>query len=194
MDKVKLAFESPKNKTVEYNGVIITIKPFISIHEQVILIQYYIDEYFNIMEKKDLLINGSGYNYIGAEYNLIHSIFQLLTNVDIESADTDMYDSSELWKDVKSKISNYDEFRHKLDKIVSDIKEERFNKTTTGAVIENLSSKLLTILEEFSKLSPADIEKVKNSGLELLKEIEKQPIKGVVETAKQEIKRKRKKV
>jgi hypothetical protein len=65
-------------------------------------------------------------------------------------------------------IRNYNEFKERLKRVVADVKEEiRLNKTT-GSVIENLSGKLMEILENFSKFTPEEVEKVRKTSMELL--------------------------
>lgn len=181
MDKVKLDLKTPKNKTVEFGDIVIEVKPFINIEEQVLLIDNYLINYFNLDKVETTLVAHSKYDYLKAEYNLIHSVFHFLTNVDDECLNTDLYDATDLWEVVKQKIINYAEFRYKLDRIVGDVKEQLVIENSLGLVLSDISEKVLSVLENFSKFTPDDIEKAKQAGIDLLEKIEKSPAQKMIE-------------
>ena len=167
-EKVKLSFKRPKTKTIEYGETTFTLIPFISISQQVILIENYLTAYFGFDKNLPRLIDGTQYDLISAEYNLFHSLFQMLTNVDIESLDTDMYDSTNLLELILGEIKNYPEFKERLESAVAGVEREFALSKSTGAVIESFSGKLLEVLESFSKFTPEEVEKVRETSLELL--------------------------
>lgn len=179
-DKIKLEFKSPKNKSLEYGESVIEIRPFLKIEEQVLLIDNYLINYFNLEKLEKTLVPNSEYDYMKAEYNMIHSIFHLLTNVDAETLNTDMYDASPLWIQVREKITNFEEFYKRLERVVSDVKEQIINKNSLGNTISGLSDKLVVILDNFSKFTPEDIEKAKQTGMELLSKIENSPAQEMI--------------
>jgi hypothetical protein len=189
---VKVELKTPKNKNVEFGDIVIEVKPFINIEEQVLLIDNYLVNYFNLDNLGTTLVAHSKYDYLKAEYNLIHSVFHLLTNVDIESLNTDLYDATDLWENVKQKIGNYEEFRYKLSRVVADVKEQVVIENSLGFILSGISEKALTVLDNFSKLTPDDIEKAKQAGLELLGKIENSPAQKMIEEGVTTTKRKSK--
>lgn len=192
MNMVKVELKTPKNKNVEFGDIVIEVKPFINIEEQVLLIDNYLVNYFNLDNLGTTLVAHSKYDYLKAEYNLIHSVFHLLTNVDIESLNTDLYDATDLWENVKQKIGNYEEFRYKLSRVVADVKEQVVIENSLGFILSGISEKALTVLDNFSKLTPDDIEKAKQAGLELLGKIENSPAQKMIEEGVTTTKRKSK--
>lgn len=183
MDKVTLVFSEPKNRIVKYGESYIEVKPYLGIDEQYALIENYVNSYFRI-SNQDSHLTSTRYDYLAAEYNLRHSIVDLLTNIDIYSVSTNMYDNSGydpmkdgLWDVVVKEIGNYKEFYSRLNKVVDDYKQELTNENAVGSVIKSLSDKAVSLLEGFSKFTPDDIERAKDAGLSLLREIEKSPLK-----------------
>jgi hypothetical protein len=193
MDKVKLDTKSPKKQIVQYNDITFELSPYISAGEQMALVQRYLEIYFDFDKTTTRPFSETSYDYINAEYDVTHSIIQLLTNIDPETISDEIYASSALWTEIEPLIKNYKEFRNKLERIVSDVKEEIVNKNSLGFVIAGLSDRILSTLNEFSSISPDDIEKVKQSGLDLLKQIESSSAKEVIAEANSLPKKKGKK-
>jgi len=95
-NKVKLEFVFPNRKVIEYNSVEIQVDTFLTTSQQVFLINRYIEEYFQ--ESSVNFVKSSEYSYLTAEYNMINYIFQLLTNVDTDNLDDNIYSDSVLLK------------------------------------------------------------------------------------------------
>lgn len=174
MNKVKLEFKLPKNKTIEHNGTEIEVMPFMRIAEQIVLINRYLFEYFG--ENKEKVIESVRYNYLEAEFNLKNYIFQSNTNIDYESLENDIYMDCELWEKITSEILNYKEFRKNLDHVVSEVKEQIALDNSLGVVLERLVEKGYGVLEKFSEITPEEIEKLQKSGVELSKQLEESSI------------------
>ena len=131
------------------------------------------------------------YNLFTAEYNLKHGVVDLLTNIDGKSIDTNMYDADELWNEIEKRVVNYSEFRASLDRIISDIKEEIRNENSVGVVLSGLAKELNKVLSNFSNITPEELEKVKQSGIELIDKFEKSSLNGIsVPTTPKTIRRK----
>ncbi len=190
MDKVKLEYKIPKNKTIEYNDTVIEVKPVLSLAEQSFLINKYVEDYFFSDEK---IIKYPEYDFFGAECNLINYVYQTCTNIDIEDFENDLYVDVKLWKDVISKIINFEDFRKKLDVIILDIKEEKALEKSVGEILNKASSELIRIINKFGDIKPEDISKAKDAGLELLKEFEKSSMNNVVSPISTNSKKKKKK-
>lgn len=188
MNKVVLEFKAPKTKTLEYGSVSIEVKPYIDISEQVTLIQRYVETYFNTAKEFVPFIYQADSDYIRAEYNLMHGIIELLTNVDVNSVNTDVYDAGGFWKDVRNLIKNYPEFRERLDRVVADIKAERQAQDSLGAVVRQVSEKALAVLSNFSNITPEQLEQAKTTSLELLGKMESSSVLAKIKDEAPEIK------
>jgi len=173
MDKVKLEYKIPEDRTIEYNGIKIIVKPFLSLVQQTFLINRYIDEYFGNAGK---LIGVSDYDYLTAEFSLINYIFQTNTNIETEGLENDIVADSGLWETITHVIVNYKSFRAKLDYIVEDIKAQKLLKNSLGSVISNLADKFLIILEDIKNLNPDEIKDIQNKSVELLKELQESSV------------------
>lgn len=192
MDKVTLEFKTPKNKTIEYNGVEINVIPFLGLAEQTVLINRYIEQYFG--NSGEALIKGSEYRYIEAEYNLFYNILQTCTNVDTENLSNDFY--VDLWfvEAITDKIINYANFRDTLEFIVDEIKSQKALNSSIGKVVSDLVTKAYVIMDKLSDITPEEIEKARESGLELIKKLEESSVLGKEFAPKPEKKERKKAV
>ena len=169
-EKVKPEFKLPENKTIEYGGVKIEIKPFLSFAQQSFLINAYVKEYFTKRDEK--IIEDSEYNYLEAEYGLMNYIFQLSTNIEVDDLDKDVYADMDLWDDIISEILNYSSLRYKLHKTIADIKEQNLLNNSTGKVISDLLAKIIPLIDEIKNLSPEEIKAMQDKSSDLLKELQ----------------------
>jgi len=172
-NKVKLEFVFPNMETVEYNGVEIQVDTFLTTVQQIFLINRYVDEYFESLNED--FVKSSEYSYLTAEYNMIYYILKLLTNVDVENLDENIYSDSILWGKITSLIVNYFDFRNKLNFIINEIKQQNVLSNSIGTVLSDLIDKAYVALDKFSDITPEQLEKAKKDGLELLNKLEKSP-------------------
>jgi len=175
-DKVKLEFTAPKNVKVNYNGITIEVNPFLTTAQQVFLISKYLEEYFNKNEKEENLTSESKYSHLNAEYSMINYILQLKTNIDTENLDNNFYSDTDFTQKITASITNYFDFRNKLNFIINEIKQQNVLDSSVGTVLSNLIEKALVILDKFSEISPEELEKARDAGLELLEKLEKSKI------------------
>ena len=169
-NKVKLEFVAPKVINVVYKNAEVEITPFLTTAQQIYLINEYVKIYF---EKKNFeFIENSEYSYLNAEYTLINYILQLITNIDAENLDNNFYSDPEFVSTITGQIKNYNDFRNKLNFIINEIKQQNILNNSVGTVLSDLVEKAYSILDKISDISPEEIEKAKESGLELLKKLE----------------------
>ena len=173
-EKIKLEFKTPKAKTAEYNGVEIEVIPFLSMGQQVGLINNYLKDYFGKMEEP--LTPVSEYNYLIAEFNLKNAILQTITNLDVEFLNNDFYVDFDFWNTIEAEIANYDEFIDNLDYLVNEVKEQLTLNNSTGKVLAGLLEKVTPLLESIANINPEEIEKARVTGLELMDKLEKNSI------------------
>jgi len=174
MDKVKLELKVPKVKTVEYNGVEFTVVPFLGMAEQVVLTNRYIVDYFRVSEKP--VVIGNEYNLFEAEFNLKNTLFQMVTNLDTDSMENDLYFDVDLWETVTSQIINYGDFTVRLDKSISEIKEQFTLNSSIGKVVSEFVEKLYPLLEKISDISPEQIQTTLEESKGLLKDLEENSV------------------
>jgi hypothetical protein len=168
MDKVKLKFEMGEPKKVTYKGIEIQVNPLLTLAQQAYIIDQYTKEYFG---KKNPAIELSEYDYLQAECALKNYIFQVATNIDIEDLDNDLYIDDELWTDISDSIENYNEFHNSLIIIIKDIKEQKRLDKSIGTVVENLVDKVYSAIEKLENLNGEEIDKAREAGLEMIKQL-----------------------
>jgi hypothetical protein len=173
MDKVKLEIKTPKNKTIEHNGTEITVMPFLTFVQQMFLIEKYVEEFFGTPE---LIIEISGYHYLEAQIKLINLVFQLCTNIDMDGVDDDIYVDHALWQKVTDNILNWCDFERKLEKVVYETREQKKLDNQIGKVISDLVEKAYSLLDKFSSMNPEEIKKAGETGLQLIKRLEKSSV------------------
>ena len=174
MDKVKVELKVPKAKTVEYNGVEFTVIPFLGMAEQVVLTNRYIVDYFR--ESENPVVIGNEYNLFEAEFNLKNTLFQMLTNLDTDSMENDLYFDLDLWETITSEIRNYGQFTVTLEKSISEIKEQLVLNSSIGKVVSEFVEKLYPLLEKISDISPEQIQSTLEESKVLLKDLEENSI------------------
>ena len=121
-NKVKLVFEDRGFKEITYNGAKIQIVPFLSMSQQITLINNYLDDYFGINPER--FIKSTGYNLIEADMKLKNYLFQACTNIDATDVDDKIYADEDFYEELTGSIENYWAFRQRLVEIVSDVKEQ----------------------------------------------------------------------
>jgi len=174
MDKITLEYKAPENKKITYNEVEIEIVPVLNFVQQAGLINRYANEYFGQVENK--LVSLAPHNYVEAEYNLMVYVIQTVTNIDVESLSFELLSDVSFWNEIVNNISNYSDFRKRLDCVVEEIKEEIKIQKSIGQVLDNALGKLSGLLEMFSNLNPEDIKELQKEGASLLSELEKSSI------------------
>lgn len=159
MDKVKLEFKLPENEIIEYNDNTFELSTFIPVNIQVFLINEYTKDYFNYSKDNEVAIENTNYNYLSAEINMKSYILQLLTNIDTESINPDIFVDQDFWDNITCSIHNYDNFRESLNAVLQLAKEEKLEMTSVGFAINKLFDVIIPILNKFSDIAPEQIQK-----------------------------------
>jgi hypothetical protein len=173
MDKVKIEFKLPKSKIIEYNGVEITVNPFMSLDLQAFLINKYVEDYFVSGES---VVKKDKYDFINAEANLFSNVMQLCTNIDPTCVNNELLSDDTLQDMLKSAINNYWTFDSKLSRIVDNITTQLMSEQSVGMVIDRLVKEGFGLLEKFSSTKPEEIEKMTKNTQELLERLEKSSV------------------
>ena len=169
MEKVKIDFQIPEKKTVKYKGLDIEITPFLTVGQQIYLINNYVNDFYNELGQN--FVEMDEYNYLKAEFNMFSYLVQLLTNIDPQMPN-DVYGDTEFISIFEDNIENYSLFRHRLNKALNNIATQKRINNAVGPVISNLVEKGYDILEGFSDISPEEIEKLQEKGSDMLKQLE----------------------
>lgn len=170
MDKVKLEIKTPENITIEYNGTTIEINPFIDFSEQVLLINEYIKDFFG--DITEIVIPKTKYHVFEAECRLMNYIIQLNTNIDMSDINNNIYVADKLWEMITKEISNYWNFRERLDEVVYEIKEQEKLDNSLGKVLSDILEKAKEFLNQIENISPEDIKELQAVGTGLIKDLQ----------------------
>jgi len=178
-----------ENRIVIIGGQSVIMKPYLSYTEQGALITKYLETSF---ENHAIEIEGTSRDFLGAELNLMMSIADLCTNIDVDSLEVDDFDAYDFWSYIEKNVENYYDFRSRLSDAVSAKEEEIRLEKSIGNVIDSLSAKLFDALDKFSALSPEDLETVTTQSRSLLKALEESSLTAVLADKEKEEKPKRK--
>jgi hypothetical protein len=191
MDKIKLDIPKPEEESIKYNNKDILVKKYISFDEQITLSTNYCSIYF--FPSADVTIKGlSDWNYFGAEYFLRMNILHTCTNIHVFNEDNSVVDGidnifyTNLWDQIVGKISNYNNFRFSLDRVVKDIEGQIAYKNSIGFGINDIIGKLSATIQQLSKidLSPESLDKLKSTADSITKTIEDSPAGKLFQEAK----------
>lgn len=170
MEKVKLTYTAPKATTVEYNGASIEILPVMSLAQQVVLINNYVAEYF--LNKEPGNVSMLKNRFIEAEFTLVNYLYQTMTNIQVENIELEVLSDPALFAKVVSEISNYADFRKRLDSVIAQIKEQIILEKSLGTVIEGLSERAYAILEQYANINPDSVKSVAEQATEMMKQLQ----------------------
>lgn len=153
-EKQKLKLENKKNVRLDFDKFEILVKPYISLNDKISILRTYFDAF---LSENDIIVA-----YMQAEYSIVLQIIDLCTDIDIDNAGVDDLISSGVWDKVVAEISNYWKLRQDIDTIVKFMREDSIAEKSVGTVIDNLSGKVLGLID---KLSQIDVSK---EGFEIL--------------------------
>jgi hypothetical protein len=170
-NKVKLEIKTPENKTIEYDGVTIEINPFIDFAEQVLLINEYVKDFFG--DLTEIVIEKTKYHVFEAECRLMYYIIQLNTNIDMSDVDNNIYVDGKLWEAITKEITNYWDFKERLESVVYEIKEQEKLDNSLGKVLSDILEKAEGFIDQINKISPDDIKELQDVGTGLINDLEK---------------------
>lgn len=184
MDKVKLEFKIPKNVTIEYNGIEVVVFPYLDTATQIVLINSYLRDFF-VKEGEGLIIS-SETDFLTAEFKMMNYILQVCTNIDTDDINGDIYSDPFFWEKIISTITNYQMFRERLSFILEEIRRQIKMKLSTGIVLSEFVEKFYKVLDNFSNITPEELENARKTGIEIMEELKKSNLLGSVPEKEQE--------
>jgi len=183
VEKVNIKFKETKKIGFKFYDEEIEVTSFISFEDELGFFEEYLDSYFEIDED-----DGSvKYDYHGAEYALMLNMLDVLTNVKIKDGDEISIDImngeiEKLFLMSVEHISNYGNFRSRLDRVVSDAKEVVMYEKSLANIVQNIMSNGLDYLSNFSdSLTPEKIKEVKESFASLLEDVKDSPVEKLLQ-------------
>lgn len=169
---------APEKVSVSYKGSTFLINPFISAATQGALINIYVDTYFFNSDSGS--IENDAYCPFEAEMELKSALIQTQTDIPVQSLPNDFFVDDSFWEFFESQIVNYKSFDDKLYLAVYDIKKRLEIDRSFGAVLDRVSTQVMTLLENYKEMTPEKIAEAKNAGLEMVSAMEKiSPLLGV---------------
>lgn len=182
MNKVKYDFSSQNEEVVslKHQGITVNVSTSLSLSEKGFLTDLYLSNYMN----PDVSLSGdfSRFDYIGAETTLVLAIVDMKTSIDVkdENFDADGFMQTGLWERICQSIDNYEQFRKELERVVQDAKDEIVLRNSIGSILNTVSGKLFSLLDEISKnVSNDNIERAANTAKELMNELKQTPLMDI---------------
>lgn len=180
MEKVRITFSEYENVFLKFNNQKIEIRPYLKMAEQVELINKYLENYLF----GNSAVSLSAYDFVGAELQLMLTVIDLLTNIEVADNDGNLLVNegdvvvSGLWDEIKSKIDNYVQFRELLDRVVEDVKYQIVLQHSIGTVINGVVEKANVMIDKLTSMdiTPETIEKIKEMSKEVTENIGKNPV------------------
>lgn len=170
MNKIIMEYDVPQNIKFLYRGKEIEVIPFLSLDAQAFLINSYLEDY--TLEEGSTLISNTKFHSFESECKMMNYLMKLNTNIDVDSCENSIYADRDLWNLITQSIENWLQFENRLNNVLKDIEKEN----SLGIVLNNLLNRVDKILTEFDKITPEEIEKMGNTGRELIKELEKSSV------------------
>lgn len=154
-NKQKIAFNDVEYVEVPFQNQIIKVKPYLSLTDQVVLTEVYLEEFFS----------NETSSVIASEHKLMLAVLDYCTDIEVDNKIVqNLLSNYKLWKDINSKIQNYSAFRALLSQTVEEVKERKRLEKSLG----NLLEKILGFFNNLTDISPESLDKIK----EILSEVE----------------------
>jgi hypothetical protein len=177
MDKKVFKFDLPEIVRKEIGGIWIDIKPYLSLSEQAQLLRDYVEQYFH---SEKTTVSESRFDVFSAEYTLRLAIIGYCTNVIPTEGKIENLFYTNAYDEILDEIVNYSDFRDMLYTLVKEIKEDISEKNSVGGVIDSLYEKveilINQLIESTKNISPEELEKLKETGKELVDRITQNPL------------------
>jgi len=158
IEKVKVKFTGAEDQT--YNFL---LSPYLTIFQKSQIMQTYLECLFGDGEE------GLSTRYIAAEHVLMSDVIEQLTNIDVESLDFKLVQSSGLWGEIVSRIPDYQAFRNELAEVLKIYQyQEKLNKSV-GSVVDSLA---VRIVEFMDKIQDLDVDKLQNISQEFTSKLD----------------------
>jgi len=178
--KQKMEFPEIEDRTIKVLGNSVTVRPYLSIAEQVQLIVGYVNAMF-FSEDSERTIVEMDTDLIGAETNLIFGVLDLCTSIDVEKLDINDVVNRQFHDEIFQEIDNFLEFRDMLDAVVALVKEKRALDKSVGGVLDFIFEQVLSLLEQFKDIDSVDVKEMASAISELGKTIEKSRLSGLLD-------------
>ena len=180
MEKVIPIKKDVQTENFDYNGVNITLNPFISAELEIALIKLYVEKYFTPNQEETLsYLKEGNFDYWLAEYSIKRAILEELTNIDVYETNSDTI--LDVFMSVSGGIENYDQFRNRLRGTVEAIKDSK----SIGIVLDGLVTRVQDILQSFSNIDP---EKLKETTDSVIQKMESSSVAPIFQEASQSVK------
>ena len=155
MEKVKINIDSEKKSTLKVGDVYVEVDPHLPVSTQAALISQYIIDMHS--EEGQNLIDNVEVRRMNAELSQMLYIIQSNTNIEVESIDENTFFDSVYWKEIIERITNYSDFRERLDQVVFDYESQIEKLTSTGFVLSTLMEKLSSFIDQIGNITPESI-------------------------------------
>jgi hypothetical protein len=131
------------------------------------------------------MLSATGHDILGAEHALRLDIIQALTDIEVSDEDISIFLYGDIFYQIENAIENYEEFQDVLYQTIEDVEKSLALKSSVGKVLEGLSVKVSSFLENMNEISknlkPEDLDKIKDIAGNLEKQLASPLIGGVVE-------------
>lgn len=175
--KVTISETKWANETILYNDQEISVNPHISLADEAHLTLLYIALYFVPNKEENswniTLSSLANSDAWGAEFGLKREILKTMTNIDMSNEERMNELVFELFDIVSPHIRNYNSFIGRLHTITNNARENIALNKSVGSVIDNLSNKVLEVLESLKSINP---EEMKQLGSTLLNQMSESPV------------------
>jgi hypothetical protein len=173
MDKKVIKFEELTYVSGgTYNGEEIRVLPRIPASLQVVLINRYLEDYFN---PKSNSIPDCRYGFVDAENQLKVSLIESLTDIELKDVDFVTMLASGIFERIIKEVINYAEFKAMLYGSVKIVEREKELRESVNGMLGNLISKISEFADKMNSISPDEMKKIAQDSTELLKKVEESP-------------------
>lgn len=176
MEKIIVNLPKPEIVKTKYAGYTIGILPIIDSATKVVLINNYVQTLVTDNANEDFA-SLKKLDYLEAEMNLKFQLLQTNTNIDVvQSSLLDIYADDSLWAIIQEHITNWYSFRYELDSVVELAIKQLEIHYSFGRVVEEISGKIISFLENLTDLNPEALKEIQAESLKMLQELQKSPL------------------
>lgn len=148
MEKIQINFSSDELSKFYFNGMEIQVIKNIPLQNKIAMVQWYLDAVLQEDIEPSKIME--------VEMAIVLAIVDVCTNVLVNSdsylIDVDNIINSGLWKLIREKIENYEEFREELKNILKISQENYYYKKSISNTFDRISKKIEELIDNVSKM------------------------------------------
>ena len=148
MEKIEINFPIEEVSKFYFNGKEVHVLKNIPLQNKIAMSQWYLDAILQEDIEASKIVEAEMSIVLG----IVDSCTNILVNEDSYIIDIDQLINSGLWKNIREKIDNYNEFRDELERISKIAQDSYYYKKSMSKTFDKISKKIEELIDNVSQV------------------------------------------